>query len=664
MAVFKCKMCGANLEISENQSVVMCEYCKTHQTLPKIDDEKKLALFNRANNLRLKSEFDKAAGIYESIVAEFSEEAEAYWGLVLCKYGIEYVDDKDGKKIPTCHRTLPTSIMKDTDFEQACENADISAKAVYRAEAKAIDAIQKKILEIAGTEEPYDIFICYKETDDVTGARTEDSSIAQDIYTALTEMGYKVFYARNSLRKVAGTEYEPYIYAALSSAKVMLAIGTKYEYYDAVWVKNEWSRFISMMADNSSKVLIPCYKNMDAYDIPEEFSNMQALDMADMMFFNSLEVSVKRILQLETKAATVQAPTVNTGVSATVDTLLKRVFMFLEDKEWNSANEYCEKVLDINPECADAYLGKLMIDLEVEKKDDLKNCYVIFNENSNYQKFLRFCDNDLKLEIENYVNEIINRKSSLEEELKFVLVEIKKLKQLIPIEEKSFGTKLNELKTEKNKVLDCEIALENQLNIIKELERLRDKTAFFKKKVKEEYTERLDNIEIPKYKELEKIVAEEKQKHLDVINKEIQACESQMGKNNPNYLKLKELYSRQIAIRTKLMKYRCDVELLGIECPLCGEEIFLDNEMLDKEFIECPGCGEELKLDFGFEDCTFESDCSGFGEVQSVKCDMCNARFDVPTGVDVDICPFCGSTQQVRNKQGRVCVPIRELSSL
>ena len=78
MAVFKCKMCGANLESGENKSVATCEFCGTQQTLPKIDDEKKLALFNRANNLRLKCEFDKAAGIYESLIAEFLEEAEAY----------------------------------------------------------------------------------------------------------------------------------------------------------------------------------------------------------------------------------------------------------------------------------------------------------------------------------------------------------------------------------------------------------------------------------------------------------------------------------------------------------------------------------------------------------------------------------------------------------
>ena len=51
----------------------------------------------------------------------------------------------------------------------------------------------------------------------------------------------------------------------------------------------------------------------------------------------------------------------------------------------------------------------------------------------------------------------------------------------------------------------------------------------------------------------------------------------------------------------------CDDELYGVECPLCGQEILLDDEMLDEEIIECPGCGERLELDIDFDDC--ECDC-------------------------------------------------------
>ena len=408
MAVFKCKMCGGALEIGENQSVATCEYCGTQQTLPKLDNEKKLALFSRANNLRIKSEFDKAAGIYESIIAEFRDEAEAYWGLVLCKYGIEYVDDGKGKRIPTCHRTLPISVMEDDDFQQACEYAEITAKNIYREEAKAIDKIQKKILDIAVNEDPYDIFICYKETDDVTGARTEDSSIAQDIYTHLLKDGYRVFYSRVSLREVAGTEYEPYIYAALSSAKIMLALGTKHEYYDAVWVKNEWSRFISMMSDDSGKVLIPCFRDMDAYDMPKEFKNMQALDMGDVTFFGSLMENIERIVD-KTRVKAVKETIVLNNDMGDIAPLLERGFIFLEDKDWQKADEFFEAVLNKDPKNGNAYLGKLLADLEISRFENLSDFYTSFSGNNNYEKIMRFGNSELKESIKKANDIIVHR---------------------------------------------------------------------------------------------------------------------------------------------------------------------------------------------------------------------------------------------------------------
>ena len=234
MAIIKCKMCGGDLVIEQGSTVAECEYCGTMQTVPNVDDEKKVTLFVRANRLRANNEFDKASGVYEAIVADFPEEAEAYWGLVLCKYGIEYVDDPaTAKKIPTCHRSSFDSVMDDNNFELTLEYADVVARKVYREEAKQIEEIRKGIIEVSSKEEPYDIFICYKETDE-NGDRTIDSVLAQDIYDALTEKGYRTFFARITLEDKLGMEYEPYIFAALNSAKIMLAVGTDYEYYNAV----------------------------------------------------------------------------------------------------------------------------------------------------------------------------------------------------------------------------------------------------------------------------------------------------------------------------------------------------------------------------------------------------------------------------------------------
>lgn len=416
MAVIKCKMCGGDLILTEGSTVAECEYCGTVQTVPNADDEKKLTLFARANRLRAACEFDKAAGLYESIAAEFPDEAEAYWGLILCKYGIEYVDDPaTGKKIPTCHRSSFDSVMEDEAFEQVMEYSDINSRRVYREEAKFIEELRKNIIEVSGKEAPYDIFICYKETDP-NGERTVDSVMAQEIYDKLTADGYRVFFSRITLEDKLGQEYEPYIFAALNSAKVMLSFGTDYEYYNAVWVKNEWSRFLKLMEKDKSKYLIPCYKGIDAYDMPKEFARLQAQDMGKVGADQDLLRGIRKLLpKQEAKAETVivqqAAPVVMQQAAPANSTapLLKRAFMFLEDGAWTSANEYCEKVLDLDPENAEAYLGKLMAELKVSIQENLKYCAQPFDGCDNYQKALRFAAPQLGDTLKGYITFINDR---------------------------------------------------------------------------------------------------------------------------------------------------------------------------------------------------------------------------------------------------------------
>ncbi len=397
MAIFKCKMCGGDLDVSAGSSVAECEYCGTKQTVSTSRDEVLQNLFNRANNLRIKSEFDKAEQIYEKILNEDDTDAEAHWGIVLCKYGIEYVEDpKTYKRIPTCHRTSYEAVTADPDYLAAVKYADITQKAIYEREARSIDEIQKNILSIVKNEKPFDVFICYKETDE-NSQRTQDSVIANDIYYQLTQEGLKVFYAAITLEDKLGQAYEPYIFSALSTAKVMLVIGTRPEYFSAVWVKNEWSRFLKLMKTDRSKLLIPCYRNMDAYDLPEEFAHLQAQDMSKIGFINDVVRGIKKVInKQEEPVTTVIKETVTASTNTNVAPLLRRAFMFLEDGEFDSADEYCEKVLDVEPENAEAYLGKLMVDLRVKSREALSDCAEPFDNNANYNKILRFGNDELK----------------------------------------------------------------------------------------------------------------------------------------------------------------------------------------------------------------------------------------------------------------------------
>ncbi len=412
MAILKCKMCGGDLVVEPNTTVCECEYCGSKQTIPTVDNEKKMTLFSRANRLLRSCEFDKAEGIFESIVAEFPEEAEAYWGLVLCKYGIEYVDDPaTGKKVPTCHRSSYNSVLDDSDFEQVMENADSVARAVYREQAKQIEELRKGIIEVSGKEESYDIFICYKETDE-NKERTMDSVLAQDIYDALTSKGYRVFFSRISLEDKLGVEYEPFIFAALNSAKIMLAIGTSYDYYNAVWVKNEWSRYLKLMAADKGKYLIPCYKDIDAYDIPKEFAKLQAQDLGKVGAIQDLLRGIEKLIGPGNNVEqfkTSQTLVVQQNSGPSLEALIRRAYIFLEDKEWERADDYFEQALDLEPENAKAYLGKLMAELRISKSEQIADLNEFPDTNIYWKKTMRYADTNLKNQMEEYLQAIKER---------------------------------------------------------------------------------------------------------------------------------------------------------------------------------------------------------------------------------------------------------------
>ena len=295
---FKCKYCGGELEAVEGMKRVgKCVYCGVKQTVPKLESEKRVMLFERANHLRRNNEFDKAEAIYEQLLNEDPTDPEAYWSLVLCRYGIEYVEDgRTMARIPTINRTQYVSILADEDYKAAIANATPEQKELYEEEATVINELQKEILEISRREEPFDIFICYKETDE-NGKRSRDSVLANELYHELTRDGYKVFFSHVTLQGKLGTAYEPYIFSALNSAKVMVVLGTQKEHFEAVWVRNEWSRFLGQIKNGEKKMLIPAYKDMDAYDLPVEFSHLQALDMARLGFMQDLTEGVKTILK-------------------------------------------------------------------------------------------------------------------------------------------------------------------------------------------------------------------------------------------------------------------------------------------------------------------------------------------------------------------------------
>ena len=409
----QCKMCGGMVEIPEGLTSGVCPYCNSLTTFPKISDEQTEHLYSRAEHFRQKNDFDKAVSTYESILNRNSEDPEAYWGLLLSRFGIEYVKDPaTHERIPTCHRVQFESILSDEDYQSALKYATGSDRDIYEKEAKRIAEIQKGILRISAQEKPYDVFICYKEATD-GGTRTKDSTLAQDIYYQLTNQGLKVFFSRITLEDKLGQQYEPYIFAALNSAKVMLVIGSKKEYFEAVWVKNEWSRFLALMKKDRSKLLIPCYRDMDPYDIPEELSMFQCQDMGKIGFIQDILRGVLKVVNVGKTPSTPNASMASTPVPVITSTSLsnagsdvvkmkKRISVLMHQDEWGEAENCCKRALEIDPENADLYLLLCMIDHKITEEDGLKEADFNLSEDKNFQVALRFASSERKKQLEEY----------------------------------------------------------------------------------------------------------------------------------------------------------------------------------------------------------------------------------------------------------------------
>lgn len=377
-----CEVCGGQVQVNEEGTLGICLYCGTVNTISP-NHKKKQNLFNRGTHLRLNKDFHGSMRTYEKLLDEDQTDPEAHWGLTLSRYGIEYVKDrKTGEYHPTLHRMQKKSILLDIDYKDALTYARPGVRKKYEERAQRIDSIYKKYDAITKNEPSYDVFICYKETDDLTGKHTKDSVFAYEIYTALTKSGLKVFFAKKTLKGKLGLDFEPLIFAALNSAKVMIVVATNPENVNAVWVKNEWERYLELSEEkNSDKTIIPVYHGMTAYDLPDELSSKQSLNMENLGFMQDLLDGIKKLLHKKGQ----DPVTTSYYGGVNVDALLKRGQMALEDLKWDEAENYFDQVLNLDAENGNAYLGMFLAEQHTSSVDKLKDLRLSRTQTANGQ---------------------------------------------------------------------------------------------------------------------------------------------------------------------------------------------------------------------------------------------------------------------------------------
>lgn len=448
--LYECKVCGGNL-VEKSPGMAKCESCRREQSIPLEADSEKI---NRANRLRMKNKnFDDALKLYERIIEESPDEAEAYWGVVLCRYGIEFVEDKKtGTYIPTCHRTIDGSISEDVDFIEACNKANDEVKQYYLEQAKYIDDVQKKIHQIVANEKPYDVFISYKATDD-EGNPTPDSKEALKIYHKLDNKGFKVFFAEETLKRHAGEEYEPYIYAALKTSKIMILIGSKTEYFEAPWVKNEWARFLDMMSSgNEHKKLLPFYFDMDAYELPVEISGAEALNWRDAEAMSLMLENVETFLGYKSEKKAVDAKDIDAIIASREKEkavkALNNAVVLARSGHKEQAKSQIDELIKANPNFADAYWQRMLLKYDANDKT-ITSIRVDLSKDPDYIQAVNNASGDKKKFYLNVAEECrANCALQSDYNAKFNALK-KKYKQLDDPEVSQLGAKLNELLNKK-----------------------------------------------------------------------------------------------------------------------------------------------------------------------------------------------------------------------
>lgn len=413
-SMFKCPCCNGEMEIIAD-GLGQCIYCDSKHPLPKSYENQ----LNRANKLRQEEmRFDEALELYKEIVSEAPDELEAHWGAVLCRFGIEYVEDAPKKFKPTCHRTIETSIFEDVDYRMIMERAGEQQKELYSRQAGQIDAIQKKILAFQATAEPYDIFLSLKVTDD-SGNKTLEREIAMRLYDQLSDK-YRVFFSEVSLKsEYAGEDYEAVIYSALRSSKVMILIAENVGNMKAKWVRNEWSRYNRMGKEDKEKKLICLVRKemLDDDGFPIEFAAKEHLFIGDIGYetdlLHNLDTYFKRIRKKSDSGAGAAK-----GLSGERDMKLVLAENAFRQKDYKRAKEAAHEATLRDSECAKAYWYRLLASIgygpdnvltakiDISKYKDFEICCRCAEEKEReeYIRISEECLKNLKLQ-ENYDQE-------------------------------------------------------------------------------------------------------------------------------------------------------------------------------------------------------------------------------------------------------------------
>lgn len=379
--VFKCKNCGNTINLSKAvNGVIECEYCKSIFTVPKTNVNGAALDFLRIGEHNSDmGKFDESYTAYAKAAEYDKEESEAYWGMALAEFKVQYIKDAVNNRLqPICHEITDKSFAENKNYKAAIKYATAIQKSEYQKKAKEIDYIRSEFYKLKQSGLDYDCFICVKVTKE-NHEHTEDSHIASKLYHEIIKAGYKPFYSEEEARGRAGADYEALILYALYCSKSMIVVCCNEQYLLTPWVKNEYTRFLSLLNDgekqNDSITIV--YKNSPVEKLPGRAGKIEGIDYGEgdalLRVFNFLEkhktASLREIKRKEYGGtAYAKKKAVRQGVTKRQLTMVRggeisvseRAQMnvaaeFLARRDFANAVRQCDIILSKNPANSDIH---------------------------------------------------------------------------------------------------------------------------------------------------------------------------------------------------------------------------------------------------------------------------------------------------------------------
>ena len=297
----QCPSCGAPItDVKPDDINYICKYCGVSHKLDVTHiDEKINKIYSLLANLR----FDEAYSHADELVMSNPKSGYAYFLRVLAAYRVCYCDndnpDWNYKKIPTLNDVQFGSITELDDVKKAIEYAETDYDREYfKKTFDYLEKVRKSAVDvIEGHKYDCDIFISVKVTQcdengnpvlDANGnaLTTYDFAEASKLYVHLKERypDCKIFLSENVKNEFVGLNYEPIIFAALRSAKVMILRGDSNQNINSVWVRNEWKRYLRWMRDldDGTKRNFVFLQGNNSVTIPSDFKDLQAIKVYEM----------------------------------------------------------------------------------------------------------------------------------------------------------------------------------------------------------------------------------------------------------------------------------------------------------------------------------------------------------------------------------------------